>query len=86
MNSSDAYSSRSEVLDMKMAAALGRLKAEAMPKGDLGSAPLSVAHNNLVTETIAKSIWWRFTGFEELEFLVATQGKVDGGALDGLAE
>ena len=57
MNSSDAYSSRSEVLDMKMAAALGRLKAEAMPKGDLGSAPLSVAHNNLVTETIAKSIW-----------------------------
>ena len=52
MNSSDAYSSRSEVLDMKMAAALGRLKAEAMPKGDLGSAPLSVAHNNLVTETI----------------------------------
>lgn len=42
MNSSEAYSSKSEVFDMKMAAALGLLKAEAMPSGDLGSAPLSV--------------------------------------------
>ncbi len=41
MNSSDAYSSRSDVFDMKMAAGLARLKAEAMPSGDFGLAPLS---------------------------------------------
>lgn len=41
MNSSDAYSRSSDVLDMKIAAALGLLKAEAMPSGDFGSAPLS---------------------------------------------
>lgn len=41
MNSSDAYSSRSDVFDMKMAAGLARLKAEAIPSGDFGLAPLS---------------------------------------------
>jgi hypothetical protein len=42
MNSSDAYSSSSDVLEMNMAAELGRLKAEAIPSGDFGLAPLSV--------------------------------------------
>lgn len=41
MNSSDAYSRSRDVFEMKMAAALGLLKAEAMPSGDFGSAPLS---------------------------------------------
>ena len=41
MNSSDAYSRRSDVLEMKIAAALGRLNAEAIPRGDFGLAPLS---------------------------------------------
>ena len=37
---------------MKIAAALGRLKAEAIPRGDLGSAPLS---GKEITEVIVQS-------------------------------